>query len=94
MAGYLPAPAFQQCWGGKFHEEQWRGSRKPFEGREEDVHTLYKTANLEEAKGILDKYRISYVIVGPREMAKYGSDGLSKFEELGELVFPSPTLIQ
>ena len=76
--------------GWPLHEEQWRGSRKPFEGREEDVRALYKTANLEEAKEILDKYRISYVIVGPREMAKYGSDGLSKFEELGELVFPSP----
>ena len=55
------------------------------------MRALYQTANLEEAKGILDKYQISYVIVGPREMAKYGSDGLSKFEELGELVFPSPT---
>ena len=76
--------------GWKFHEEQWRGSRKLFEGREEDVRALYQTANLEEARGILDKYQINYVIVGPREMAKYGSDGLSKFEELGELVFPSP----
>ena len=76
--------------GWKFHEEQWRGSRKLFEGREEDVRSLYQTANLEEARGILDKYQINYVIVGPREMAKYGSEGLSKFEELGELVFPSP----
>ena len=76
--------------GWKFHEEQWRGSRKLFEGREEDVRALYQTANLEEARGILDKYLINYVIVGPREMAKYGSDGLSKFEELGDLVFPSP----
>ena len=77
--------------GWPLHEEQWRGSRKPFEGREEDVRTLYQTDNLEEARGILDKYKISYVIVGSREMAKYGSDGLSKFEELGELVFPSPS---
>ncbi len=75
--------------GWKFHEEQWRGSRKLFEGREEDVRALYQTANLEEAKGILDKYKINYVIVGPREMAKYGNDGLGKFEQLGELVFPS-----
>ena len=75
--------------GWTFHEEQWRGSRKLFEGREEDVRALYQTANLEEAKGILDKYKINYVIVGPREMAKYGNDGLGKFEQLGELVFPS-----
>ncbi len=39
--------------GWKFHEEQWRGSRKLFEGREEDVRALYQTANLEEARGIL-----------------------------------------
>ena len=76
--------------GWKFHEEQWRGSRKPFEGREEDVRDLYQTASLEEAREILDKYRINYVIVGPREMTTYGSEGLSKFEQLGELVFPSP----
>ncbi len=76
--------------GWKFHEEQWRGSRKPFEGREEDVRALYQTADLSEAEAILDKYKISYVIVGPRETAKYGSDGLSKFEELGEPVFPVP----
>ncbi len=75
--------------GWKFHEEQWRGSRKPFEGREEDVRDLYQTASLEEARRILDKYRINYVIVGPREMTTYGSDGLSKFEQLGELVFPT-----
>ena len=76
--------------GWKFHEEQWRGSRKPFEGREEDIRDLYQTASLEEARRILDKYQINYVIVGPREMTTYGSDGLSKFEQLGELVFPSP----
>ena len=76
--------------GWKFHEEQWRGSRKPFEGREEDIRDLYQTASLEEARRILDKYRINYVIVGPREMTTYGSEGLSKFEQLGELVFPSP----
>ena len=76
--------------GWKFHEEQWRGSRKPFEGREEDVSALYQTTNLEEARRILDKYQINYVIVGPREMTTYGRDGLSKFEQLGELVFPSP----
>ena len=74
--------------GWKFHEEQWRGSTEPFEGREEDVRRLYQTPALEEAERILDKYGISYVIVGPREKAKYGSEGLSKFERLGELVFP------
>ncbi len=74
--------------GWPLHEQQWRGSREPFEGREEDVRTLYRTANPDEARGILDKYKITYVIVGPRELAKYGSDGLSKFKELGELVSP------
>lgn len=76
--------------GWPLHEEQWRGSTELFEGREEDVRDLYQTASLEEARRILDKYRINYVIVGPREMTTYGSDGLSKFEQLGELVFPSP----
>ncbi len=76
--------------GWPLHEEQWRGSTELFEGREEDVRTLYQTTSLEEARGILDKYRVNYVIVGPREMTTYGSEGLSKFEQMGELVFPSP----
>jgi YYY domain-containing protein len=73
--------------GWPWHEQQWRGSRKPFEGREEDVSTMYATLDSSEATLLLDKYDIQYVVVGPRERASYGTQGLAKFTRLGDEVF-------
>ena len=73
--------------GWTFHEHQWRGSTKPFEGRREDVQRLYQTLDLQEAREIQSRYGVTYVYVGPRERASYGTDGLVKFEDLGDAVF-------
>ena len=72
-------------WPG--HEHQWRGSRDPFEGREEDVRAIYETRDASEAARLLDEYRIKYVVVGPRERDSYGTQGLSKFSQLGDEAF-------
>ena len=72
-------------WPG--HERQWRGSDRLLVGRENDVATIYKTQDLDEAKILLDKYRVDYVYVGARERRKYGADGLAKFAEFMEPVF-------
>ena len=74
--------------GWPWHEHQWRGSPKPFEGREEDVRTIYATQDIAEATRLLEEYDIQYVVVGPRERSKYGTQGLSKFSQMGEVVFP------
>jgi YYY domain-containing protein len=74
--------------GWPWHEHQWRGSPKPFDGREEDVRTIYTTQDVAEAALLLDKYDIQYVVVGPRERSKYGTQGLSKFSQLGDVVLP------
>jgi uncharacterized membrane protein len=73
--------------GWTFHEEQWRGSRRPFEGRQEAVRRLYQTGDVGEAKAILVGYGVTYIYVGNRERSKYGSDGLAKFGELGAVAF-------
>ena len=73
--------------GWPWHEHQWRGSREPFEGREEEVSTIYATPNVSEAMRLLDKYDIQYVIVGPREMATYGTGGMAKFSQIGDEAF-------
>ncbi|MBF8266764.1 MAG: conserved rane protein of unknown function [Dehalococcoidia bacterium] len=78
--------------GWPWHEHQWRGSPKPFEGREEDVRAIYTTQEPSEAAALLGKYDIRYVVVGPRERAKYGSQGLSKFSQMGEAVFPGESV--
>ncbi|MBI4198821.1 MAG: hypothetical protein HY533_06905, partial [Chloroflexi bacterium] len=73
--------------GWTFHEEQWRGSRRPFEGRQEAVRRLYQTGDVGEAKAILEGYGVTYIYIGSREHSKYGSDGLAKFGELGAVAF-------
>ena len=72
-------------WPG--HELTWRGSGDSFEGRERDVATIYQTEDIEMARNLLAKYGVDYVYVGPRERAKYGVDGLSKFASFMESVF-------
>ena len=73
--------------GWPWHEHQWRGSRAPFEGREEDVRAIYETRDASEAARLLDEYGIKYVVVGPRERDSYGTQGLPKFSELGDEAF-------
>ncbi len=73
--------------GWPWHEHQWRGSREPFEGREEDVRAIYETRDASEAADLLDEYGIKYVVVGPRERNSYGTAGLSKFPQLGDEAF-------
>ena len=72
-------------WFG--HEHQWRGSTLPMEGRWEDVASIYQTMDQEEAKRLLEKYRIEYVYVGPRERGEYGNDGMEKFLDFMTQVF-------
>ena len=73
--------------GWPWHEHQWRGSRKPFEGREEDVKAIYTTPDASEATALLEKYDVQYVVVGPRERAAYGVGGLPKLSQVGDVVF-------
>ena len=79
--------------GWTFHEEQWRGSRKPFEGRPEAVRLLYETLEIDEAREILNRYGVTYIIVGPRERATYGAAGLSKFGSLAEVAFQEGNVV-
>ena len=75
--------------GWPWHEHQWRGSREPFEGREEDVRTIYTTSDASEARRLLETYDVQYVVVGPRERSSYGTAGLAKFQAIGDAVFES-----
>ena len=64
-------------WQG--HEHQWRGSRKPFDGRKEQVAQLYRSDDPEQVRRLLETYDIRYVYVGARERSKYGNSQLHKF---------------
>ena len=69
-------------WPG--HELQW--DHQPG-GRAEDVRTLYTTDDLDEAREIIARYGIDYVVHGPIERTTYGDAGLAKWQDLGEVVF-------
>jgi YYY domain-containing protein len=69
-------------WAG--HEIQW--DHDPG-SREADVRTLYTTADLTEARALIARYGVRYVVVGPIERTTYGDAGLAKWDLLGERVF-------
>ena len=58
-------------WPG--HEIQWRGDAQPLGSREADMARLYTTSSWSQAKAILDRYGIRYVVVGTLERTKYGA---------------------
>ncbi len=69
-------------WGG--HEVQW--DHQPG-GREQDVKTLYTTTDLDQARDLIARYGVGYVVFGPIERTTYGDAGLAKWDQLGEKVF-------
>ena len=52
-------------WPG--HESQWRGGYAEQGSRQDDIKTLYATADWETAKAILDRYDIRYIYIGDLE---------------------------
>ena len=69
-------------WPG--HEVQW--DHDPGD-RGEDVERLYLTTDVAEARELIDRYGVDYVVFGPIERTTYGDAGLAKWDELGEQVF-------
>ena len=69
-------------WAG--HELQW--DHEPG-SRAEDVRTLYTTDDLNQARELISRYGIDYVVYGPIERTTYGDAGLDKWQDLGDVVF-------
>jgi YYY domain-containing protein len=67
--------------GWEWHEEQQRVlDSAEVMARGKEVDAFYATTNVSAARDFLSKYNVRYIIVGQLERAKYGDDGLSKFE--------------
>jgi YYY domain-containing protein len=69
-------------WPG--HELQW--DHEPG-GRENDVKALYTTTDVAQARQLIARYGVDYVVFGPIERTTYGDIGLTKWAELGSKVF-------
>jgi uncharacterized membrane protein len=70
-------------WTG--HEGQWHGLYDEIGERERDVKLLYG-GSIQDAKRILDKYGITYVVVGYLERSEF-PDAESKLGRLMDVVF-------
>ncbi|MEK7560312.1 MAG: DUF2298 domain-containing protein, partial [Patescibacteria group bacterium] len=54
-----------------------------------DIARLYTTPSPEEAKQIIDQYKIEYIYVGSLEQSQYPALEESKFYQLGNIIFES-----
>jgi YYY domain-containing protein len=59
--------------------------------RDQDVQTIYRTIDTNQALELLSKYHVGYVYIGQIERAAYGEEGTAKFDQLAgtylELVY-------
>ena len=69
--------------GWNWHQRQQR-TITPHDwvySRVDDVNAFYDTADLDAAGDFLQKYQVSYIILGQLERAKYLPEGIAKFNE-------------
>ncbi len=67
--------------GWNWHQRQQR-TLTPDEwvfSRVEEVNAFYQTADLKAARDFLDKYQVSFIVVGQLERANYPAEGIEKF---------------
>jgi uncharacterized membrane protein len=69
-------------WVG--HELQWKHDPGR---RRQDVEALYRAQTAEEARPLIERYGVRYVVEGPIERTSYGDAGSAKWDELGRRVF-------
>lgn len=83
--------------GWYVHEWLWRNDTGDLNQKSADIQSIYTSSDEALVKFLIDKYEISYIVVGSREFEKYG-DRLNEelLLEIGEKVFQSgnsPTYI-
>jgi len=68
--------------GWNWHQRQQRGLMSTWvEDRVAEVGNFYESVDVEYARSFLDKYDVSYIMVGPLERAAYTPEGISKFKQ-------------
>jgi YYY domain-containing protein len=68
--------------GWNWHQRQQRGLMSTWvEDRVAEIGNFYDTTNIDDTRAFLDKYNVSYIIVGPMEHAAYTPEGIAKFAQ-------------
>jgi YYY domain-containing protein len=76
-------------WPG--HEGQWRGDSVDFWPRRDDIERLYSGGNWQDAKAILDRYEVRYLVVGALERNAYPVNE-AKFQSNLEIGFQNASV--
>ena len=79
-------------WPG--HQAQWRNQTRNINFREQDVSNIYKNNDINYVLALLQKYGVSHLIVGPREIKKYQIDNPDKFGSYMDVVFKNDLIIK
>lgn len=76
--------------GWYVHEWLWRNDTGDLNQKSADIQSIYTSSDEALVKFLIDKYEISYIVVGSKEFEKYG-DKLNEelLLEIGEKVFQS-----
>ncbi len=73
--------------GWAVHEWLWRGSYDVVSPRREDVRKIYESEDVEETRGILERYNVRYIVVGTLERQKFPVMAEWKFEQLARVAY-------
>lgn len=85
---FAMATGIPTLMGWANHEAQWRGEYfGQVAARQQDIQTLYQTRDDLEARLLLERYRITYVIISDLERQWYRPLDEGKFERLMRRVF-------
>jgi YYY domain-containing protein len=91
FGGVSAATGLATVLGWPGHEDQWRGGdpavRAQIGPRQDDVKTIYSTPSADEARALLQKYKVDYIYVGQLEQQNFLPEGLAKLAQLGKPVF-------
>ncbi|MEE9285757.1 MAG: DUF2298 domain-containing protein, partial [Dehalococcoidia bacterium] len=79
-------------WPG--HEHQWRGDPfEPIAQRARDVDTIYRSEDREQARRTMQRYDVTYVIVGDLERRTYGREVDERFAAFMDIAFQSDGVV-
>ncbi len=73
--------------GWRTHEWLWHNSNEYVAARGEDIRAIYSSPDNELVRGLVDRYGIDYIYVGPTELEKYGQIDIDRLSELGSIVY-------
>lgn len=86
ISAYTGLPTVAGWW---VHEWLWRGDSNVVGERIPDITSIYQSEDIKETKELLNRYKVSYVVISKLEKEKYPELNEEKFEQIGRLIFRS-----